>query len=91
MYKHYEKKRVGKNGRNYILVRIDVYFFKYNLAVEVDESVKCRKKTKNLDPKIFETKNKRLIMKSKFSLCGIKKSRFEKKQEAKALLSSLGS
>ena len=29
--------RVGKNGRNYILFRIDVYFFKYNLAVEFDE------------------------------------------------------
>ena len=29
--------RVDKNGQNYILFRIDVYFFKYNLAVEVDE------------------------------------------------------
>ena len=52
--------------------------------------VKCRKKTKNLGPKIFETKNDKSIMKSKCSVCGIKKSRFVKEQEGKGLLSSLG-
>ena len=37
-YEHYEKKtRIDKNGRNNILLRIDVYFSEYNLAVEVDE------------------------------------------------------
>ena len=34
--------------------------------------------------------NNRLIMQSKCSVCGIKKSRFVKEQEAKALLSNLG-
>ena len=49
--------------------------------------VKCKKNTENLDSKIFETKNKRLIKQSKSPVCGIKKSRFVKEQEAKGLLS----
>ena len=52
--------------------------------------VKCRKDTENIDPKIVRTKNNRLIMKSKCSACGIKKSRFIKEEEAKGLLSNLG-
>ena len=52
--------------------------------------VKCRKNPKNLNLKIFKTKNGRLIMQSKCTDCGIKKSRFVKEQEAKGLLSSLG-
>ena len=51
--------------------------------------VKCRKDTENIDPKIFKTKNCRLVMQSKCSVCGIKKSRFVKEQ-AKGLLSNLG-
>ena len=52
--------------------------------------LKCRKNTANLNSKIFKTKGKRLIMQSKCSDCGIKKSRFVKEQEAKGLLSNLG-
>ena len=52
--------------------------------------VRCRKKTENLNSKIFKTKNNRLIMQSKCPKCGIKKSRFVKEQEAKGLLSNLG-
>ena len=38
LYEHYNKKiRTDKNGRAYILFRIDVYFTKYFLAVEIDE------------------------------------------------------
>ena len=51
--------------------------------------VKCRKDTENIDPKMFRTKNNRLIMQSKCPVCGIKKSRFVKEQEAKGLLSNL--
>ena len=51
---------------------------------------KFRRKTENLDPKIFKTKHGRLIMQSKCTECGFKKSRFVKKQEAKSLLSNLG-
>ena len=36
------------------------------------------------------TKNNRLIMQTKCPICGIKKSRFVKEQEAKGLLSTLG-
>ena len=39
---------------------------------------------------MVRTKNNRLIMHSKCSVCGIKKSRFVKEQEAKGLLSNLG-
>ena len=52
--------------------------------------VKCRKDTENIDQKIVRTKNNRLVMQSKCSGCGIKKSRFLKEQEAKGLLSNLG-
>ena len=31
------KKNVNKNGQQYILFRIDAYFSKYSLAVEIDE------------------------------------------------------
>ena len=44
--------------------------------------VKCRKNTENLNSKIFKTKNCRLIVQSKCPVCGIKKSRFVKEQEA---------
>ena len=52
--------------------------------------VKCRKDTEKIDPKMVRTKNNRLVMESKCSACGIKKSRFVKEQEAKGLLSNLG-
>ena len=52
--------------------------------------IKCRKDTENIEPKIVRTKRNRLIMQSKCSVCGIKKSRFIKEQEAKGLLSNLG-
>ena len=52
--------------------------------------VKCRKDTENIDPNMIRTKNNRLIMQSKCPVCGIKKSRFVKEQEAKGLLSNLG-
>ena len=49
--------------------------------------VKCKKDTENIDPKMVRTKNNTLVM---CSVCGIKKSRFVKEQEAKGLLSNLG-
>ena len=51
--------------------------------------VKCQKDTENVDPKMFRTKNNRLIMQVKCSVCRIKKSRFVEEQEAKGLLSYL--
>ena len=52
--------------------------------------VKYRKDTNNIDSKIFRKKNNRLFMKSKYSVCKNKKSRFVKEQDAKGLLSNLG-
>ena len=50
--------------------------------------VKFRTDTESIHPKIVRTKSNRLIMQSKSSVCGIKKSRFVKEQEAKVLLSN---
>ena len=52
--------------------------------------VSCRKNTKNKDVEVIKTKYGRLQLKSQCSICGNKKSRFVKKQEAKGILSSLG-
>ena len=52
--------------------------------------MKWRKDTENIDPKTIRTKYNKLIMQSKCPVCGIKKSRFVKEQEAKGLLSNLG-
>ena len=52
--------------------------------------MKCRRDTENIDPKVFRTKNSRLIMQEKCSVSGIKKSRFVKEKEAKSLFSNSG-
>ena len=52
--------------------------------------LKCRKNANNKDAKMVKTKNGRLALSSKFGVCGSKKSRFMKDQEAEGLLSSLG-
>ena len=52
--------------------------------------VKCRRDTESIDPKMVRTKKNRLVMQSKCSVFGIKKSRFVKEQEAKGLLINLG-
>ena len=49
--------------------------------------LKCKTNTDNIDPKMFRTKNNRLLMQSKCSVCKNKKSRFIKEQ---GLLSNLG-
>ena len=52
--------------------------------------LKCKKKTKNIDPKISSTSNGKAMKLSKCAICGSKKSRFIKNQVAKGLLSNLG-
>ena len=52
--------------------------------------LKCKKDTANIDPKMVKTKNNRVLMQSKCSVCGTKRSRFVKEQDAKGLLSNLG-
>ena len=47
------------------------------------------KNPENLDSRIFKTKNGRLVIQSKCTESGFKKSRFVKEQETKRLLSNL--
>ena len=52
--------------------------------------VKSRKDTENINPRVSKTNNGRTMILSKCAICGSKKSRFIKNQEAKGLLSNLG-
>ena len=52
--------------------------------------LKCKQNTRNIDPKTSNTSNGRAMALSKCAICGSKKSRFIKNQEAKGLLSNLG-
>ena len=52
--------------------------------------LKCRKYTENIDPKASSISNNRVMILSKCAICGSKKSKFIKHQEAKGLLSKLG-
>ena len=50
----------------------------------------CRKHIKNTDPRIVKSKNKRSMIQSNCAICGSKKPRFIKEQQAKGLLSNFG-
>ena len=52
--------------------------------------LKCRKNTKSINPKVSKTTNGKAIILSTCTICGSKKSKFIKEQEAKGLLSNLG-
>ena len=54
------------------------------------QCLKCRKDTENINPRVSKTSNGRTMVLSKCAICGLKKSRFIKNQEAKGLLSNLG-
>ena len=47
--------------------------------------LKYRKNTENIDAKIMKTKNGRFMLSSKCAVCGSKKSKFMKEQEAEGL------
>ena len=52
--------------------------------------LKCRKNTENINPRVLNTSNGRTMVLSKCAICGSKKLRFIKNQEAKGLQSNLG-
>ena len=52
--------------------------------------LKCKKNTESINPRVSATSNGKTMILSKCAICGSKKSKFIKKQEAKRLLSSLG-
>ena len=51
--------------------------------------LKSKKNTKNINPRVSKTSNRKTVLLSKCAICGSKKSRFIKVQEAKRILSSL--
>ena len=73
-----------------------INLFKYETIVSY--CLKCKKKKKkkkkknaeSTDPKVSATSNGRTMTLSKCAICGYKKSKFIKKQEAKGLLSNQG-
>ena len=50
----------------------------------------CRKYTKNINPKIVRNRQNRSMIQSNCAICGSKKSRFIKEQQAMGVLSNLG-
>ena len=50
----------------------------------------CKKDIENKNPKVFQTRDKKLILKSVCSMCNNEKSRFISKNEGSGLLSNLG-
>ena len=53
-------------------------------------SLKCKKNTESINPKVSKTTNGKTIILSTCAICGSKKSKFIKEQQAKELLSNLG-
>ena len=51
---------------------------------------KCRRNTKIINTKVSKTTNRKAIILSTCAICGSKKSKFIKEQEAKGLLRNLG-
>ena len=52
--------------------------------------LKCWKNTESKNPKVAKTKNRRIMLLSKCTVCDSKKSKFIKEQEGSGLSSSLG-
>ena len=49
----------------------------------------CRKNTESINSRVSKTNNGKTMILSKCAICGSKKSRFIKKQEASGILSNL--
>ena len=52
--------------------------------------LKCEKNTESINPKVSKTTNSKAMILSICTICGSKKSKFIKEQQAKGLLSNLG-
>ena len=51
--------------------------------------LKCRKNTKNINPRVPKTNSGKAMILSKWAICSSKKSKCIKKQEASGILSNL--
>ena len=52
--------------------------------------LKCKKSTESIKPKVSKTTSGKAMILSTCAICGSKKSKFIKEQQAKGLLSNLG-
>ena len=52
--------------------------------------LKCKTNTESINPKVSKTTNGKAMILSTRAICGSKKSKFIKEQEANGLLSNLG-
>ena len=52
--------------------------------------LKCKKNTESINSKVSKTTNGKIMILSTCAICGNKKSKFIKEQQAKGLLSNLG-
>ena len=52
--------------------------------------LKCKKNTENINPRVSKTSNGKIMLLSKCTICGSKKSRFLKKRKGSGILSNLG-
>ena len=52
--------------------------------------LKCKKNPERINPKVSKTRNGKTMILSKCAICGSKKSKFIKEQQAKGLSSNLG-
>ena len=52
--------------------------------------LKFKKNTESINPKVLKTTNGKTMILSKCSICGSKKSKFIKEQQAQGLLNNLG-
>ena len=52
--------------------------------------LKGKQNTESINPKVSKTRNSKTMILSECAICGSKKSKFIKEQQAKGLLSNLG-
>ena len=64
----------------------NINMYKYEMK---SYCLRCRKDTENIKPKVSKTSDGRTMVLSNCAICGSKKSRFIKNEEAKALLSKV--
>ena len=76
-----------KKGKQKLNKKVVIEYYKTNM---LNYCLVCKKNAENEDAKMVKTKNGRLMLSSNCAVCGNKKSRFIKEQEAKGLLSNLG-
>ena len=82
------EKTLIEEGKKESLIKLLDKMHKYKTMLSY--CLKSRKNTENINPKVSGTSNGKGMMLSNCAICGSKKLKFIKKQEANGLLTSLG-